>query len=94
MSPEEAIRALGEPAVRAAYAAALKAAHPDHGGDAETAASRIKHIVKARDTLLALFTKETEEKFPACIQCGGRGTVPGAFGARTCSACDGTGEQR
>lgn len=70
--------------VRAAYAAAVKAEHPDHGGEG----TRLQLLKDARDTLLC------PSDIGSCKLCRGAGKVRGRFGAQACTACKGTGDQR
>lgn len=71
-------------AVRAAYARAVKQAHPDTG----TPGVPIQDLQMARDVLLA----SGPESHRACAMCHGRGKTRGRMGWRSCSACGGTGE--
>jgi hypothetical protein len=69
--------------VRRAYAVDVKADHPDHGG----AGTRLALLKEARDTLLC------QREIPPCKLCKGSGKVRGRFGAQTCTACEGSGDQ-
>lgn len=79
MSPHEILGVspdADETAIRAAYAAKLKAAHPDHGGSGQD----ITALKDARDTLLARPKKAT-----TCRVCGGSGWVKtGGFKPERC----------
>lgn len=83
LDPEEATLAEG----KAAYRAAARGCHPDHGGDRE-----------AWDRLqLAWATLEkTLPERRRCVECGGAGfrVVMRSFKleSRACAACGGTGE--
>lgn len=95
MTLEEAIRVVLTPeTLGPAVAEALRKAHPDHGGDAATAEARIAEVKAARDVLRAALTTPEKAKAPPCKNCGGRGSIRGTFGATSCQACGGTGEQR
>lgn len=72
-----------EDAVRGAYARAVKADHPDHGGSGHLLAQ----LKQARDALL------NPQDISPCVLCRGVGKVKGRFGAQVCTACDGTGDQ-
>jgi DnaJ-class molecular chaperone len=69
--------------VRSAYARAVMADHPDHGGDG----TRLASLQLARDTLLS------QGEIKACVLCKGSGKVRVRFGAQTCTACEGSGDQ-
>lgn len=89
MTPAEAAALLGlEPGadaaeVRSAYARAVKADHPDHGGPG----TGIARLQEARDTLLC------HREIPPCKLCRGVGRVRARFGAQVCTACGGSGDQ-
>lgn len=71
-------------AVRAAWANAVRAVHPDHGGTGD--AESLGMLTMARDILL-----QTEPQ--ACKQCAGVGKVRMRFGMVQCSGCKGTGDR-
>ena len=89
--PQRARELLGLPrnpapdAVRAAFAAAVKAAHPDVGG----AGGDFAALTEARDALINMAQDEVY-----CGQCNGKGVVRGRFGAVTCKGCDGEGTKQ
>ena len=89
MTPEEAVSLLAlspgaeEREIRAAYARAVKADHPDHGG----AGTLMAQLKEARRILL------TQGEVPPCNLCRGVGKVRGRFGAQTCTACGGSGDR-
>lgn len=70
--------------VRRAYVRAVLKDHPDHGGDG----TRLATLQAARDTLLS------HSAVSPCILCRGSGKVRARFGAQTCTACEGSGDQR
>lgn len=78
MTREEAEKLLGVPpgsrvdAVRAAYADAVKAAHPDHGGT-----GNLGPLKTARDVLLETATTD-------CPRCHGSGWVAVGFRKERC----------
>lgn len=89
MTRDEANRLLHRPApsaaaIRAAFYKAVRAAHPDTGGDG----SSIAKLKEARDLLMR--TAEPDDYF-SCKLCGGRGRVGIGFGT-PCPVCRGTGE--
>lgn len=69
--------------VRRAYAARVKANHPDHGGNGSLLAT----LKAARDTLLC------HVEVAPCKLCKGSGKVRFRFGVQTCTACGGSGDQ-
>lgn len=71
--------------IRAAWAAAVRTAHPDTG--TETPGNYIGLLTQARDILSGPANS-------ACVRCGGSGMVRGAFGMRPCSACGGEGDEK
>jgi DnaJ-class molecular chaperone len=73
--------------VRQAYARAVMADHPDHGG----AGKRLAILQQARDVLLLATAGDT---VPRCKLCRGSGKVRTGFGGQTCTACSGTGETK
>jgi DnaJ-class molecular chaperone len=91
---EEALRVIGLDALGQAFAEALRKAHPDHGGDPATAEETIKQVKQARDVIKATLTTPERMRGPPCKNCGGRGSIPSTFGATSCQACGGTGEQK
>lgn len=78
--------ALDAGVIGAAFALAVKAAHPDNGG----AGADMDQLKQARDELLRQVVAGGDF---ACRQCSGKGTVPARLGVRTCGACRGTGER-
>ena len=73
--------------VRKAYARAMMADHPDHGGDGKLLAK----LQQARDVLIGIVPGAFSTP---CTLCRGVGKVRGRFGAQTCSACEGSGDQK
>lgn len=94
MTPERALAVLGRDAVMGAVAEAMRLAHPDHGGDPETAEARLSELKEVREALKGLFTKERETPRNPCVACLGRGITYGTFGATPCRQCGGTGEAK
>ena len=73
-------------AIRRAWAAAIKANHPDTGTmHVNCFRFSIEKLTKARDFLL----QGAEEQNNACKVCGGRGKVRGRWGEHTCHVCKG-----
>lgn len=70
--------------IESAYKRALKAAHPDTGGDYPYT---IKEIKEARVSLLYSGTPATTP----CIVCKGTGRVVQGFRSQVCGTCHGTG---
>lgn len=68
--------------IRAAFRAAVKALHPDAGGQG----GDMDSIVAARDTLIGALTTGT-----ICAQCGGTGSVRLRVGVTKCTRCKGAG---
>lgn len=75
-----------EEAIRAGYAAALRAAHSDTGGSGDGAL--IARVKTARDVLLAYLNQGQEI---TCKLCGGSGRVIGTGFGAPCPACQGQG---
>lgn len=93
MTPEDVLRALGRERVLAALADDLRDAHPDHGGDPAVAEARLMHLRGLREAARQFFTIPADRPKNPCTRCGGSGRVVGTFGATSCLACGGTGEQ-
>lgn len=95
-SDEELLQITGDgdaQEVRAAYSRMVRMAHPDHGGDPETASETIKALQEARDRLLAKQPK-VRTGDDTCGTCKGRGFVVGSgFAPRECRACGGGGHR-
>jgi hypothetical protein len=87
------ISALTEEGVRTAAAEAIRAAHPDCGGDAELAPQQIKLAKKARDLLLKHLGSGSPTGKRTCPTCNGKGhlRVTGKFKATECPRCGGEG---
>lgn len=90
MDRHEAARLLSVPTdamaaeVRSAYARAVIADHPDHGGDG----TRLATLQAARDLLVSHCA------ISPCALCRGNGKTRGRFGAQRCTACEGSGETK
>lgn len=74
--------------VRRAYAAAVMADHPDHGGTG----ARLATLQEARDAMI--MAPELQSAVSPCVLCHGVGKTRGRFGAQTCTACGGSGETK
>lgn len=92
MNRDQALALLGlqdgapAPAVRAAYATAVRASHPDTA-DGQPSGIPIAELKAARDLLLAGVATRP------CKVCGGVGSIRGRLGAVTCTSCRGTGDE-
>ena len=82
---EEEVRALANDAIRAA--------HPDNGGDPDLAPGQIRRAKLARDVLLRHLASELPQGKQECPLCGGSGylKVRGSFKAQKCPRCKGEG---
>lgn len=88
----------GEATIKAAFRTAVKADHPDAGGEAVD----MDALKQARDLLLSMAAARFPEGQIAdnfnvkksCIMCKGTGSVPHGFATATCSACGGSGVSR
>lgn len=86
MTPDRARELLGllpdecsEAAVHAAFARAVRAAHPDTGCGSVTT---VNELQQARDVLMS-----NHDSISACQLCHGVGMVRGSMGWRQCGAC-------
>lgn len=79
--------------IRAAFARAVRDAHPDTANDSQDAAERIASLQEARDLLLSEHDSTLYHN-RACKVCSGSGKVRARLGVTACSACGGTGERR
>lgn len=79
--------------VNTAAAEAIKACHPDHGGDPVEAASKIAKAKTARDVLTHHLAQGHPPGMRECPVCNGKGSlkVRGAFKATECPRCHGEG---
>jgi DnaJ-class molecular chaperone len=95
MKRQEAIALLGlgqtfDPSdVREAFAEAVMADHPDHGGTG----TKIASLKEARALLSLVESDPLTSDFP-CVLCKGSGYVKAKMGKRVCSTCEGSGERR
>jgi DnaJ-class molecular chaperone len=76
-----------EATVRKAYAQAVMADHPDRGGDG----TLISRLQLARDVLLGIVPGAFGTP---CNLCKGVGKIRARFGVQTCTACEGSGDQK
>lgn len=96
MTRAEALAALGltgspsPDAVRAAFKALSRQLVTPEPGDVIEPFYSIDDLRAARDALI----NSSENDFPPCIVCRGRGKVRSGFGVQTCVACGGSGEKR
>lgn len=79
--------------VRSATADAIRAAHPDNGGDPALASIQLKRAKTARDVLLRHLASGLPSGKKECPLCDGSGQlkVRGAFKAQDCPRCKGEG---
>jgi DnaJ-class molecular chaperone len=70
--------------VREAFRAAIRAVHPDAGGNAAAAPERLKELRAARDMLLRWLEQAPKA---TCKECGGSGYVMGSLAVKPCSRC-------
>lgn len=82
---EEEVRSLANDAIRAA--------HPDNGGDPELAPAQLKKAKLARDVLLQHLAAGHAPGKQECPLCKGEGQlkVRGSFKAQDCPRCKGEG---
>lgn len=94
MKRAEALRLLNLPeqakpftreAVAIAFCNAVKASHPDTGGEG----ADMDQLRQARNFLVLNLNGQNN----ACVQCRGRGMVQARVGMRPCGACKGTGDK-